>query len=390
MPVTAKTMMTLPPGRHRADAGLYLVVKDDGRRSWVFRYSLAGRRRDLGLGAPPAVSLTYAKRLAAEAREKIAHGVDPKDARDERRKEKPSHSFRAVAAEAIENFRAVRQWKNAKHSQQWLNTLEAYAFPEIGDKELGEITRDDVLSILKPIWKTKTETASRVRGRIEAIFSYAAAKGYCSGHNPAAWRSNLDAFLPQGTKVRQEKHHAAMPFADLQRIMPKLYAKQSISARAICFGILTAARAQEFLGATWGEIDMQARTWSLDPARTKTGVAHRVPLSDQAMRILEAVRPDAPEPDALVFPAPTSGKRMAVDTPRVMLRKMTGTTYTMHGMRSTFRDWCEENLIHQSLAERALSHVPASKVVRAYQRSDLLEQRRPVMQQWADAIIPRN
>ncbi len=380
--VTAKNCMSLPTGRHGIERGLHLRVKPSGARYWVLRFMLDGKRCDYNFGSPPDITLAMAKTLADRARSLIAQGIDPR-----KKDEAVMPTFASCAQEAIENFREVRKWKSEKHAAQWTSTVSTYATPVFGSKPIDKVTRDDVLAALKPIWETKTETAVRLRGRLEAIFEYARAKGYITGLNPATWKGNLSPFLPQETKIHKEKHHRALSFEMMQKVFPQLYAKQTIGFRAICFGILTAARAQEFLGAKWGEIDFDAKVWTIPAARMKAGLEHRVPLSSQAAEILMSVRPEAASPDDFVFPSPRSHKAMAIDAPRKMLRDVTGEDYTMHGCRSTFRDWCEENLIHTSLSERALAHVPDSKVVRAYQRSDLLEQRRPVMQQWADAIL---
>lgn len=381
--ISARDVKTLPPGRYTIGDGLRLHVVDDEHRYWVLRYTENGKRRDKGLGSAMLVPLSAAKAKAMQIRLSLAQGkpIDEKESIE-------VPTFAQLAPEAVENFERVRRWKNAKHRQQWLNTLSTYAFPILGEMRVDQIERDDVLQVLLPIWETKAETASRVRGRIEAVLDYAKAKGFRSGENPAGWRGNLDAFLPRSSTVQDVEHHKAMTFAELRDDAPKLFASQHTSILAVTFGVLTAARAQEILGATWGEIDLETATWSIGADRMKNKEPHRVPLSAQALDILRRMRPENPSPGSLVFPSPISGKKMAIDSLRQCLRMATHTDVTMHGMRSTFRDWCEENFIHQSLAERALSHVPSSKVVRAYQRSDLLEQRRPVMQQWADAILP--
>lgn len=316
--VTARNCMSLPPGRHGIDRGFHLRVLASVHRYWMLRYTLNGRRCNLNLGAPPAISLAMVRQLADNARQLVAQELDPKPATEDA----PSiPTFAAIAAEAIANFQVVRKWKNERHAAQWSSMIETYANPFFSSKPVDAVTRDDVLFALLPIWESKNETASRLRGRIEAICEYARAKG--------------------------------------------------------------------FLGATWGEIDMAERVWSIPAERMKCGLPHRVPLSAQATAILEAVKPEACSPSALVFLSPLDGRsRMSIDTPRKTLRDITSGDYTMHGCRSTFRDWCEENFIRASPAERALTHVPDSKVVRAYQRSDLLEQRRPVMQRWTDEILP--
>lgn len=383
MEVTAKNAKTLPPGRYGIGDGLRLHVTDATRRYWVFRYSQNGKRRDKSLGSAMLIPLSAAKARARELRVALAQGIDLSAVEEE----KVCPTFAEITPEAIANFQRVRRWRNEKHSAQWQSTMETYAFPILGEMRVNQIERDDVLTVLRPIWETKTETASRVRGRIEAILSYAAAKGLRSGANPAAWKSNLDAFLPQESSIKEERHHKAISLPNLKAAAPRLFASSHVSVRAVIFGILTATRAQEVIGATWDEVDFDAKTWTISPDRMKTGVLHRVPLSDQAMDILLRQRENAKPGQALIFPSTITGSKLAVDSLRQGLRVAAHTDATMHGCRSTFRDWCEENLIHNSLSEKALSHVSSSKVVRAYQRSDLLEQRRPVMQQWADFLL---
>lgn len=381
--VTAKTVRTLPKGRYSVGGGLCLLVSSETSRTWIFRYQIDGKRRDMSLGSANSITLTAAKTLADRARTMVADGKDPIEERRAPKREASAHLFRDVASEAIELFQAVRKWRNAKHAAQWTSTIETYAVPVIGRIDVKDVTREDILLILKPIWETKTETADRLRGRLDNIFDYAISKGYCT-NNPARWKANLESFLPAASKIKPESHHAAMPLDELKEFVSKLDTKH-VSHAAILFGILTASRAQEFLGMTWDEVDIDNATWSLDMKRTKTLVPHRVPLSKQAIAILK----ERERTSEFVFPSPYTGRAMSVDTPRTMLRKVSGTDYTMHGFRSSFRDWGEENLIHDTLLEKALSHSQKTKTVRAYQRSDLLEQRRPVMQMWADEILPQ-
>lgn len=382
--VTSKNYSTLPKGRYSVGDGLTLLVTSETSRSWVLRYQLHGKRRDLSLGSANVLSLSAAKSKATKLRAQIDEGIDPAEERKERNQPTLRLTFKEVAEEAIPLFAKVRQWKNDKHAAQWLATVQTYAYPIIGAKTIRTITRDDVLDILNPIWHEKTETATRVRGRLEAIFDYAISKGYCDS-NPARWKANLETFLPSASRIHEEKHHAAMPLEELKALAPRL-STNHVSHMAVLFGILTASRAQEFLGMTWDEVDFESATWNLKVERTKTSVPHRVPLSRQALDILNRL----PRISDYVFPSPMNKgtQQMSIDTPRQMLRKLSGTAYTMHGFRSTFRDWGEENFIHEALLEKALSHSQKSKTVRAYQRSDLLEQRRPIMQQWADAILP--
>ena len=381
--VTSKNYSTLPKGRYSVGDGLTLLVTSETSRSWILRYQIDGKRRDLSLGSANVLTLSAAKTKATKFRAMVSDGIDPAEKRKERNRPSTLLTFKEVTDEAIPLFADVRQWKNAKHASQWLSTVQTYAFPIIGSKTIKTVTRDNVLDILTPIWHEKTETAKRLRGRLEAIFDYAISKGYCDS-NPARWKANLETFLPSASKIHKEKHHASMPLDELKVLAPRLNTKH-VSHLAVLFGILTASRAQEFLGMTWDEVDFETATWNLDLTRTKTSVPHRVPLSRQALSILNRL----PRISEYVFPSPMhKTQQMCIDTPRQMLRKLSGTAYTMHGFRSTFRDWGEENFIHEALLEKALSHSQKSKTVRAYQRSDLLEQRRPVMQAWADTIYP--
>lgn len=381
--VTSKNVLTLPKGRYSVGEGLTLLVSSETSRSWVLRYQMHGRRRDFSLGSANSISLTAAKAKALKCKAMIAEGVDPAASRASIRAEKNAVAFSEVADEAIAVFAEVRQWKNRKHAEQWSSTVRTYANPFIGQMDIGDITRDDILNVLKPIWKEKTETAYRLRGRLENIFDFAISKGLCD-HNPARWKANLESFLPPVAKIRQERHFEALSLDKLKELAPRLFSDH-VGQLATLFGILTASRAQEVLGMTWDEVDFESATWSLRQERTKTSVPHRVPLSRQAIAILKRI----PRTSDLVFVS-SRGKRqaLAVDTPRIAIQRLTGTDATMHGMRSTFRDWGEERFIHEALLEKALSHSKKSKTVRAYQRSDLLEQRRPVMQAWADEILP--
>lgn len=351
----------------------------------MYRYSMNGVRRDFSIGPAKHITITAAKAKAADLKKMIAEGIDPKDVRRKAKLEKSNapRTFREFAPEAIKAIQSVRVWTNEKHIAQWRTTIDKYAMPELGDLEIGEITKHDVVRVLEPIWTTKTETADKVRGRLEAIFDHAVALGLIE-HNPAIWKGGLATFLPPLSKIHKVKHFNAMPFAETPEYIFELAKRGKISHLCSIFGILTATRAQEFVGTEWKEIDLENAVWTIPAERMKCKLEHRVPLSLQAMKILQSL----PKRHRLVFPAPRTDGRMSLETPRATVRNVTGKDYTAHGFRSTFRDWCEENFIHEALAERSLAHVKGDKVVQAYQRSDLLEQRRPIMQQWADAIMP--
>lgn len=385
--VTAKNIFTLPEGRHSVAPNLNLRVRD-GKRTYVLRYCIGGKRKDKHLGSADDLSLTEAKRLADKLRSELAEGKLPQTARDklaEKLKEADAPTFEKYALEAIEKIASVRVWKNAKHKAQWFATVRAYAFPVLGKKKLSEIKKTDVLEVLRPIWSTKTETASRVRGRLENIFSYAVTDGLME-FNPAIWRGNLDRDLPPPSKIQIVEHHEAMPLEVLQEKISCFYPADTRTRQVILFTILTASRVGESVPARWDEIDWENRVWSVPPERRKDQkpYPHRVPLSDQAIELLNSVEKKGEE--IFCFNADNLGSRYSLAH---LLQQMTNTTATMHGFRSTFRDWAAENGVPDIIAEKCLMHVTGNAVVQAYQRSDLLEQRREVMQAWADAVFAK-
>lgn len=385
--VTAKNIFTLPEGRHSVAPNLNLRVRD-GKRTYVLRYCIGGKRKDKHLGSADDLSLTEAKRLADKLRSELAEGKLPRTARDklaEKLKEADAPTFEKYALEAIEKIASVRVWKNAKHKAQWFATVRAYAFPVLGKKKLSEIKKTDVLEVLRPIWSTKTETASRVRGRLENIFSYAVTDGLME-FNPAIWRGNLDRDLPPPSKIQIVEHHEAMPLEVLQEKISCFYPASDRTRQVILFTILTASRVGESVPARWDEIDWENRIWSVPPERRKDQkpYPHRVPLSDQAMELLNSIERKGEE--IFCLKADDLGSRYSLAH---LLQRITKTTATMHGFRSTFRDWAAENGVPDTIAEKCLMHVTGNAVVQAYQRSDLLEQRREVMQAWADAVFAK-
>lgn len=385
--VTAKNIFTLPEGRHSVAPNLNLRVRD-GKRTYVLRYCIGGKRKDKHLGSANELSLTEAKRLADKLRSELAEGKLPRTARDklaEKLKEADAPTFEKYALEAIEKIASVRVWKNAKHKAQWFATVRAYAFPVLGKKKLSEIKKADVLEVLRPIWATKTETASRVRGRLENIFSYAVTDGLME-FNPAIWRGNLDRDLPPPSKIQIVEHHEAMSLDVLQEKITCFYPASDRTRQVILFTILTASRVGESVPARWDEIDWENRIWSVPPERRKDQkpYPHRVPLSDQAMELLSSIEKKGEE--IFCLKADDLGSRYSLAH---LLQRITKTTATMHGFRSTFRDWAAENGVPDTIAEKCLMHVTGNAVVQAYQRSDLLEQRREVMQAWADAVFAK-
>lgn len=386
MKITSKNVFTVEDGNHTVAPNLILVVRGNTRR-FVFRYSENGKRTDKALGPARKLSLSDAKALADELRSKLALGEEIKTRRERKEKENTPDMpvFKTYAIETIDRLQEVKRWRNKKHAQQWRNTIEQYAFPFIGEKPINEITREDVLNILKPIWLEKNETASRVRGRLENILAYAVTDGILPS-NPAAWRGNLDRYLAPQSKVKVVKHHEAMPFEQLQEKVKCLIPANNRTRQVILFTILTASRIGESVPACWNEIDFKNRVWSVPPERRKDGkpFPHRVPLSTQAIDLLNSIERQGEK----IFEDPDR-KASSRYSLTGLLKRMTGTDATMHGFRSTFRDWCAENGVPEILAEKSVMHQTGNAVVQAYQRSDLLEQRREVMQRWADAVFEK-
>jgi len=381
------------PGMHTVGgvAGLYLQVLPTGTRSWVLRVMVAGKRRDMGLGGFPDVTLAQAREKAREARATIEKGIDPIAQRVAARSALAASRGAAVTfEEAARQFITAKspEWKNAKHGQQWTNTLEAYAFPVVGKLACTDIALPHVLKILEPIWTTKTETATRLRGRIESVLDWATVRGFRKGENPARWKGHLDKTLPAPGKVAKVEHHEAVTLNDLGAFVRDLRQRDGIAARALEFLILTAARSGEVRGATWAEIDMAGRVWTIPPERMKAGKEHRAPLSDTAVRLLESLPRFAG--NDLVFPSPR-GLVLSDMTLTAVMRRMKREEVP-HGFRSTFRDWAAERTNYpREVAEMALAHAIGNAVEAAYRRGDLFEKRARMMQEWAkfcDTITP--
>lgn len=383
--VTAKNIFSLPDGRHTVAPNLMLRVRGNSR-TFVLRYSVGGKRRDKNLGSANDLTISEARAQAEKFRASLLDGVVPKTVKEElveefRVAEEPT--FEEYALTTIEKIASVRLWRNAKHKAQWFSTVRTYAVPIIGKKKLSEIGRKEVLSVLAPLWTTKNETASRLRGRLENIFSYAVSDGLME-FNPALWRGNLDRDLPPPAKVQKVEHHEAMPLEELQKKISCFYPATNRTRQAILFTILTASRVGESVPARWDEIDWENKIWFVPPERRKDQkpYPHRVPLSDQAIELLKSIERKGEA--IFCFDADNLGSRYSLSH---LLKRMTGTSATMHGFRSTFRDWAAENGVPDVVAEKCLMHTTGNAVVQAYQRSDLLEQRRSVMQAWADAVF---
>lgn len=371
----------LPIGLHAAGGatGLYLRVAPTGARNWILRATIGNRRRDMGLGGWPDVSLTEARDRARQARRKIEEGTDPIEARKANRDTlRATPTFKECAKRTIEAKRP--EWKSAKHADQWTNTLETYANPVIGNMPVDLVELRHVVEILTPLWTEKTETATRLRTRIEAVLAWASVSGFRSGDNPARWRGNLDAVLPKPSKVAKVKHHRAMPFDAVPAFMAALRLREGLSARALEFLILTATRSGEVRGATWDEFDLEAHTWTIPAERMKAGKEHRVPLSARALAIVKSM-PRIAGTD-YVFPAARGG--MLSDMAMTELMKGMKADAVPHGFRSTFRDWTAERTAYpRDVAEMALAHTIPDKVEAAYRRGDLFEKRTKMMADWA-------
>ena len=379
MPLSARKVETAGPGRHGDGRGLFLYVKASGARSWVLRYQVMGRRHDLGLGAYPEVSLAMARDRALQARRMIEEGEDPIA---KKRQARPK-TFKDAALELIDS--KSPGWKNAKHAAQWASTLEAYVFPSLGRMQVTRVETADVMGVLKPIWTAKPETANRVRQRIEAVLDYASALGNRTGDNPARWRGHLDHLLPKPAKVKAVKHHPALPHAEIAEFMADLSARTGVAARALTFTILTAARSGETRGASWAEIDLDAKLWTIPAERMKAGKEHRVPLTPEAIACLGPKGDDS----ALIFGSESKpGKPISDMSMTAVLRRMGRDTVTVHGFRSTFRDWAGETTgFPREVIEAALAHGIKDKAEAAYARSDLFDKRRKLMEAWAHKVM---
>lgn len=373
------------PGLHFVGgvAGLGLQVLPGGGRTWILRATIGDRRREMGLGGFPDVTLAKAREAARDARDLIRKGVDPIEAARAARSSLKASTARVVTFRAAaDGYMAAHEtsWKNLKHRAQWAATLETYAYPVIGDLAVGDIELPHVLKILEPIWTTKTETAKRLRGRLEMVLDWATARDYRIGLNPARWRGHLDKLLAKPSKVARVAHHKALAIDDMPAFMARLRSADGIGARALEFAILSAARSGEVRGATWGEIDLEGGVWTVGAERMKAGREHRVPLSKAALALLK--RPARAKDADVVFPA-AQGGALSDMTLSAVLRRMK-VEAVPHGFRSTFRDWAAERTSHPSeAAEMALAHTVGNKVEAAYRRGDMFAKRRQLMEDWA-------
>ena len=389
--LTPRKVATAGHGKYEDGGGLRLVVSKLGAKNWVLRYTLGGKRREMGLGSFPDVGLADARSKASEYRLQATENIDPIDTRLAEPGKVPT--FTTCAAQYIRAHR--RGWKNAKHARQWVSTLKTYARPVIGAKRVDVIDTEDMLKILSPIWTAKTVTAKRTQGRIENVLDFAAAHKYRDHLNPARWRGHLDKLLPRPSRVKTVSHHPAMPYTEVPGFMVELSNLESTSASALQFLILTATRTNEVLQALWSEIDLEASIWTIPAAKMKTKRGHRVPLSDAVMAILKGLERDEGNP--YVFPGARYGRPLSNISLLQVMRgigygvKGSRGDYVPHGFRSSFRDWSGEvSSFPRDVAEMALAHVIANKVEAAYRRGDLFTKRTEMMQMWASYLANRN
>jgi len=392
--LTPLAVKNAKPGRHADGGGLHLLVKESGARSWVYRFMLIAKSRDIGLGTavPDGISLADSRDARDALRLKVKAGIDPLE---ERQRDAAEALAAAHAAQVAGiTFKAVAEtyiganegsWRNDKHRQQWKNTLATYVYPVIGELPVAEVGTAHVLQILEPIWKAKAETASRVRGRMETILDAAKARGYRDGENPARWRGHIAQILPVRSRLTRG-HHKALPYDAIPAFVGALHQREAVAALALEFTILTAARTGEVIGGKWNEVDLEKAIWTIPASRMKAGKEHRVPLSPRAVEILKSTQGLRKE---WLFPA-TKGGRMSGMAMSMLLRRMK-VDVTVHGFRSGFRDWSAEctGYAHE-VAEMALAHTIENKVERAYRRGDLFDKRRRLMDDWANycATIP--
>jgi integrase len=379
--LSAVALPKLKAGMHPDGGGLYLQVTKGGARTWIYRFMLHSRAREMGLGPLHIVTLAEAREQARECRRLRHEGIDPIEARKAQRSEErlaaaTAMTFKQCAERYIDAHKAG--WRNPKHAAQWPSTLATYAYPVFGFLPVQAIDVGLVMKALEPIWRTKPETASRVRGRIESVLDWATVRGYRKGDNPARWRGHLDKLLPARAKVRTVEHHAALPYAEMGEFVAALREQEGVGARALEFLILTATRTGEVIGATWAEIDLQSRLWVIPGSGMKSGREHRVPLSGAAVHVLAPLQSDTKAGTTRrIFPVSNMAMLM-------LPRRMDRPDLTVHGFRSTFSDWCAEQTNTPSeVREMALAHAVGDKVEAAYRRGDLFEKRRQLAEAWA-------
>jgi integrase len=376
----AKVRHASKPGLYGDGAGLWLLVGPAGAKSWIYRFMINGRARAMGLGPVHTIGLAQARERAAAARRLCLDGIDPLD---ERRARRAGRATAVTFSQAATSYIAAHRagWRNAKHAAQWQATLTTYVLPTIGNLSVADVGTGHLTRILSPIWASKTETASRIRTRIELVLDYAKTHGWGGGENPARWRGHLENILPHRSKVAPVRPFRAMPWQQVPTFMAELRAQEGIATRALEFAIITASRSGTVIGAVWSEIDIGAALWVVPGSRMKAGREFRAPLSDAALELLRGL-PGGAGP---VFPGDELGGRpLPVNALRTMLRRIVGAGGpTVHGFRSTFADWAAEAGWPPDIVEAALAHVVGGETARAYRRTDVLERRRVLMEAWA-------
>ena len=397
MLTTLKIKATNNEGAYPDGGGLYLRVNKRGARSWLFCYTLYGKPREMGLGSLDAVTLAEARTKRDECKKLLAAKIDPIDARNvEQAKARLQAAHSVLFKECAEMYFEANKsgWKNKKHTQQFTNTFKTYVYPKIGNLPVQGITVDLVLKVLRPIWEKIPETANRTRSRIEAVLDFAHACELREGENSARWRGRLQKLLPHRSKLRKVQHHPALPYAEIGDFMALLKQQPGLDALALQFTILTAARTGEVVGARWGEIDMRGKVWVIPAERMKAGKEHRVPLTEEALTVLQAVNAmtgdkrkvitAADASNDWIFPGRKVINQLSGMAMLMLLRRLKRKDITVHGFRSTFRDWvAEQTAFPYEVAEGALAHTIGNKVAAAYLRSDLFEKRRKLMEAWA-------
>lgn len=374
------------PGLYGDGAGLWLNVTEGGSKSWVLRYTQGGKERRAGLGPFPEVTLAEARESAVNFRRQLRNGQDPVQEKRQAKAAAQAEQAKSVTFDwCAEKYIAAHKpsWKNPKHGDQWTNTIATYVSPIMGGTAVDRIETAHIMRVLEPIWTTKAETASRLRGRIESILSWAAVRKFRSGENPARWKGHLDSLLPARKKIARVQHHAALPWQEMGGFMAELKEQSGVGALALQFTILTAARSGEVRGMTWDEVSLEDAVWIIPGARMKAGRDHRVPLSTHAKAILTTMNELKLDDKNVVFPGVRDGKPLSDMTLTAVLKRMERTDITVHGFRSTFRDWAAEVTDYpREMAEMALAHTVSDQVEAAYRRGDMFEKRRQMMADW--------
>lgn len=381
------------PGLHGDGAGLWLKVTDHGSKSWILRYTFQGREKWTGLGSYPVVTLADAREKALMLKRQILQGTDPVQERRKAMAQAAAESAKSVdfdwcATQYISAHKAG--WKNPKHADQWANTVKTYASPVMGKLPVDKVDTPHIMKVLEPIWATKAETASRLRGRMEAILDWATVRKYRTGENPARWKGHLDTLLPARAKVARVQHFAALPWKEVGDFMKDLSGQPGIGALALQFTILTAARSGEVRGMTWDEVDLEDGLWVIPAERMKAGREHRIPLSPPATALLKELKPFRKDGEKVVFPSIRDRKPLSDMTLTAVLRRMGRKNLTVHGFRSTFRDWAAEATdFPAEMAEMALAHTVSNKVEAAYRRGDMFDKRLKMMNDWAATCLSK-